>query len=98
MWRVSQRTLFAINVGMLIGAIVLIVFLRSPEVFITPSLEAEDGAFVFPYYYRHREISELFRPMHGYIALGVNAIAYGSVRLPTTLIPYGFTLTPFLLA
>jgi hypothetical protein len=75
----------------------LVIFLRSPEVLLFPSLEAEDGTFVFQYFYTHRDLAEIFRFKSGYIPLVANAIAYLSVRLPTRAIPYGFAWVPLAL-
>lgn len=83
---------------LLAGLLSAIVFFRSPDVFLLPSLEAEDGTFVFPHYYANRDLAELSRFQAGYIPLVLNLIAYLSVRLPTQLIPYGFALLPAALA
>ena len=88
----------AARLALLALAILLVVFFRSPDVILSPSLEAEDGAFVFPRYYMFRDVSELLRFQAGYIPLVLNLIAFFSVRLPTTLIPYGFAYLPLLLA
>jgi hypothetical protein len=79
-------------------AILLIIVLRSPEAILQPSLEAEDGTFVLPYYYAHRDISSLFRFQAGYIPFTLNLIAFLAVRLPTRIIQYGFAWLPLLLA
>lgn len=82
---------------LLVLAILSIIFLRTPEAILQPSLEAEDGTFVFPYYYANRGAVELLRFQGGYIPLELNLIAYVSVRLPTRFIPFGFALLPLLL-
>ena len=84
--------------ALLIFAIVLIIILRSPQAVLQPSLEAEDGTFIFPYYYAHRGADALLRFQAGYLSLGMNLIAYLSVRLPTPFIQYGFAWLPLLLA
>ena len=60
----------------LLAAIFLVIFLRSPSVLLLPSLEAEDGTFVFAHFYVHRAASEILRFKSGYIPLFANAIAY----------------------
>jgi hypothetical protein len=82
----------------LTGLLGAIVFFRNPDVIVLPSLEAEDGAFIFPHYYANRDLAELLRIHAGYIPLVLNLIAYISVRLPTTQIPYGFALLPAAIA
>lgn len=84
--------------ALLVLAILLVVFLRSPEVILRPSLEAEDGTFVFPYYYAERGAAGIIRFQAGYIPLVLNLFAFLSVRLPTRAIPYGFALLPLALA
>lgn len=83
--------------ALVVLAILLIIILRTPEAVLQPSLEAEDGTFVFPYYYANRGAVDLLRFHSGYIPLSLNLIAYLSVRLPTRLIPFGFALLPLLL-
>ena len=108
-WKVSiqspgRRNASSINIRsiacwtLLAGLLGAIVFFRNPDVIVSPSLEAEDGAFVFPHYYANRHVAELLRFQAGYIPLVNNLIAYTSVRLPTNLIPYGFALLPAVMA
>ena len=90
---ISKGTLVA-RWALVVLAIFLIIFLRTPEAVLQPSLEAEDGTFVFPYYYANRGAVDLLRLQGGYIPLALNLIAYLSVRLPTRFIPFGFALAP----
>jgi hypothetical protein len=98
--RVSTRAATAWRIarwGALALAIFLVILLRSPGVLLLPSLEAEDGTFVFQHFYVHRDAAEIFRTKSGYVPLVANAIAYASVRLPTRAIPYGLSWLPLLL-
>jgi len=78
----------------LASGILLVIALRSPQVLLLPSLEAEDGTFVFQHFYTHRGFAEIFRFKSGYVPLVANIVGYLAVRLPTRVIPYGFTLIP----
>jgi hypothetical protein len=75
-------------------AIVLVILARSPDVLLLPSLEAEDGPFVFQHFYTVRDAGEILRFKSGYVPLVANLIAYCSVRLPTRAIPYGLAWVP----
>jgi hypothetical protein len=76
-------------------AIAFVIFARSPDVLLLPSLEAEDGAYVFQHFYTARDAAEIMRFKSGYVPLIANLIAYMSVRLPTRTIPYGLAWIPF---
>ena len=93
-----SRNLQVLRWVLLVLVILLIIVLRSPEPILQPSLEAEDGTFVLPYYYAHRNALDLFRFQAGYIPLTLNIFAFLSVRLPTRVIPYGFAWLPLILA
>ncbi|MDH4101477.1 MAG: hypothetical protein OEV28_12990, partial [Nitrospirota bacterium] len=74
-----------------------IIFLRAPQVLLMPSLQADDGINVFAYFYENPEPENIFRFKAGYIPLLANLIGYISIKLPTSLIPYGMTWLPLLI-
>jgi hypothetical protein len=82
---------------LLILIIFLVIFIRAPEVLLLPTLRVEDGKCVFAHFYQQRDFAQIFRFKGGYIPLISNSIGYLSVRLPTTLIPYGLTWIPLLI-
>lgn len=85
-WALLLLTLFAV------------IFLRAPDTLLHPALQVEDGAYVFPYFYQHRGLEQIFHRTDRYVHLTSNLIGYCSARLPTRLIPYGLTWFPLFLA
>ena len=67
-----------------------IVFLRAPEVVLTPSLLCDEGSKVFAHFYEQREAAQILRFKSGYLPLIGNLIGYAAVRFPTRVIPYAF--------
>lgn len=71
-------------------AVLGIVFLRAPEVVLTPSLQWDEGSKVFSHFYEQREPAQVLRFKSGYLPLIGNLIGYTAVRFPTRTIPYAF--------
>jgi len=71
-------------------AVLGIVFLRAPEVFLVPSLLWDEGSKVFAHFYERREPAQILRFKSGYLPLIGNLIGYVAVRFPTRMIPYAF--------
>ena len=71
-------------------AVLGIVFLRAPEVVLTPSLQWDEGSKVFAHFYEQREPAQILRFKSGYLPLIGNLIGYAAVRFPTRTIPYAF--------
>ena len=78
-------------------AVVGIIFLRAPEVVLTPSLQWDEGSKVFAHFYEQREPAQILRFKSGYLPLIGNLIGYAAVRFPTRMIPYAFVWSALLI-
>jgi len=63
-----------------------------------PVLHAEDGPFVFQYFYENRDPVNVLRHYEGYLALGPNIIGYLASFLPVTWVPHALAAAPAAIA
>ncbi|GAB4137792.1 MAG: hypothetical protein Fur0037_03110 [Planctomycetota bacterium] len=74
----------------------LFVLARSRSWFSLPSLEFEDGASIYAWFYQHRDPAEILRFKADYLPLPQNVLGWLSVRMDPRLAPYVLTFVPWL--
>jgi len=71
-----------------------LIFARNPDALLFPVLHAEDGPFVFQYFYGNRDPASVLRHYEGYLALGPNIVGYLVSFLPVTWVPHALVAVP----
>lgn len=81
---------------LLVLAIVLVTFVRSPDELLYPPLQVEDGTTVFGRLYSTQSAAPIWEFRGGYMHIYANLLGYIAVRLPTRSIPYVLSGIPLL--
>jgi hypothetical protein len=72
-----------------VAAIVVVIFVRAPMLYLRPFLHAEDG-LLFQYYYSHRAVADVWREYAGYVSMLPNTLAWLALGLPVRAVPHVF--------
>lgn len=73
-------------------AFFIIAFRNSFEELLYPALYVEDGMDLFPVFYNHHQIQDIFRYYAGYISVLPNLLAFFLTFLPLKIIPFSFAV------
>ncbi len=82
-----ERNRIALKTGVFV-AVALITFLRAAPYFLHPTMQAEDGSWLFAFYYNHQNLAAIGHFFAGYICLLPQLVAFISGKFPQEIVPY----------